>query len=370
MVEGLAPSFTRYVRLMYKWLDKERKRSGYSMTNFIDKQELNYQIVENATIFPCQVKNGKSYSGICDSKVLNNSLLSRTSFDNKHQQVIFAIENFEDVFKGTYIFAGYLIGEYGHFLLESLARLWYIKKHPEIPIIWIRYVQGQRYFKPWQEEIFSLLNIRNKQIIIEKPSFVEKIIVPEPGCILWNYFAIEQAKALSVSIIEELKPGKKIWLSRSQFKNSSFLIYNEEQLENTLESQGWLIFHPQEHSVIEQIKMLASAEQIAGFQGSAFHTLVFLPQNPKTRIQILARRRIKIAEGYTLLGNMAIYQHIAKLKGLKQTEHSFTHTKIANPNPTIDRRETVMIHSYKEIIDILNNTGEQIENDHTLISSN
>jgi capsular polysaccharide biosynthesis protein len=321
--------------------------------------DLTFQIAENATIFPCQYNKGKPYSGIFDSedKIVHDSLLFREKFG----QIIFPIEKntpVQNVFEGTYIFAGYLIGHYGHFLLESLARLWYIKQYPQLPIIWIKHNQGSPYLRYWQEEIMSLLGVKNQQIFLEKPSLVKKIIIPQPGCILWGDFALQQAEALTVLTAKEPIKGQKIWLSRSQLnpKNPSFIIYNEKQLEDILESQGWFIFHAQNYTVKEQIEMLANAEQIAGFQGSAFHTLVFLPQNAKTRISILGRR-VKIVAGCKLVQNIETYTAIARTKGLKQTEYPVTQTKIANLNLAIGLHETFIIHSYKEIIDLLNNTG-------------
>jgi hypothetical protein len=97
--------------------------------------------------------------------------------------------------------------------------------------------------------------------------------------------------------------------------------------------------------------MLASAEQIAGFEGSAFHTLVFL-DDLKAKITIFGRRNVAqdIAVHKT-------YVKIAKNKQLKQTEHSVPTTKIRERTQNYGA-SVFLIHSYREIIDILNSNED------------
>ncbi len=330
------------------------------MTNNNQESTLEFQVVENATILPCEYKNGKSYSGIFDAqdRLVPDSLLVRKDLFGHDKQVILAKENYaltkmipQSNLNDTYIFAGYLTGHYGHFLIENLARFWYIKQYPQLPIIWIPFTgMINQNFKSWQKEIFSLLKINNPQIIIEKPTSVKQLIIPQPGCGIHDYFYLQQAQALIALKAENPQKGRKIWLSRSQLdpKRSLSSVDNEKQLEQILELQGWFIFHPQEHSIKQQLEMLVSSEHIAGFQGSAFHTLIFLDQF-KAKINIFRRR---------YLPNQQIvndtYTNIAKTKQLKQTEHFVSQTKIRERTQNYGA-SVYLIHSYRQIIDLLNN---------------
>src|SRR5690606_30752701 len=56
-----------------------------------------------------------------------------------------------------------------------------------------------------------------------------------------------------------------------------------------LARRGWIIYHPQAHPVREQLEMLDRAAQIAGIEGSAFHTLLLLKQ-VRAKVQIIPRR--------------------------------------------------------------------------------
>jgi hypothetical protein len=49
---------------------------------------------------------------------------------------------------------------------------------------------------------------------------------------------------------------------------------------------GWTILHPEGLSFSEQIAALASAERIAGEQGSAFHSILFLKEASRLRVDL------------------------------------------------------------------------------------
>ena len=55
-------------------------------------------------------------------------------------------------------FAGYLFPHFGHFLLESLSRLWITRQYPELPVVWCRrQTAGSAAYNAWQEEVLDLL---------------------------------------------------------------------------------------------------------------------------------------------------------------------------------------------------------------------
>jgi capsular polysaccharide biosynthesis protein len=53
-------------------------------------------------------------------------------------------------------------------------------------------------------------------------------------------------------------------------------VVNEAVVETALEAHGWTIVHPQKLPWVEQLKMLADCEHLAGFAGSALHTIIAL----------------------------------------------------------------------------------------------
>ena len=81
---------------------------------------------------------------------------------------------------------------------------------------------------------------------------------------------------------------KKIWLSRSKLNERKTL--NEDILENRLKQEGWKIVHLQNKTIEEQLNILASANILAGIEGSAFHLLILL-KNPTKKVLIIRRSK-------------------------------------------------------------------------------
>jgi len=209
------------------------------------------------------------------------------------------------ILPGPYIYAGLLFPHFGHFLLESLARLWFIKQHPSIPLLWVA-AHKQTALNSLQQELFELLNVNNPVHILTEQSEIEELIVPKAGYMLSTLFTPEQKEALRVCTQAPLKPGKRVWLSRSKLKHARIL--NEPALERVLEAEGWLIYHPEEHSIRDQLHCIHNAEHIAGIIGSAHHLLLLTPDY-QGRVSIFSR-------GPTVNGD---FFNIAETLGLKQT---------------------------------------------------
>ena len=187
---------------------------------------------------------------------------------------------------GKFIFAGYLFPHFGHFLLESLANYWFFKQHPDTPIIWMG-VHNQPELNDVNKAFIELLDIKNPIHIITRETKVEELLVPKPGYIIHTRYTKAQQQALKVVDAPTPKPGKKVWLSRSKLPDG--IITNERSLEKLLEQQGWTIYHPEDHPMIDQLTMIKDAEVLAGCEGSAFHMLMLIPEF-KGKVKILARR--------------------------------------------------------------------------------
>ncbi len=68
--------------------------------------------------------------------------------------------------KGRYIFAGYLFAHYGHCLLDSLSRLWLIKRYRKLPLVWLD-VENTNNINDMHYELFELLGIHNEMEIVK-----------------------------------------------------------------------------------------------------------------------------------------------------------------------------------------------------------
>lgn len=192
------------------------------------------------------------------------------------------------------IFIGPLFNHFGHFLLESLARLWYAKTNPALPIIWFH----ETSYTLWQKEILHLLGIQNPAIFVSEPTSFSQVYLPQMGYIPWKEITQEHFDFLACVEPAPTNPGKKCWISRSlldeNIKKNGGYLFNENRLEEMLLEAGWEIYHPQHHRIQEQLKYYSSCERIAGIQGSAFHLLLLLKK-------VHANITIFKARGHSLL---------------------------------------------------------------------
>ncbi len=185
------------------------------------------------------------------------------------------------------IYGGIFFSTFGHFILETLQRLYYIKKHPNIPIIWSGNTGNTSQI--FQKELFKLLNINNEQIFITEPTLFSKIHIPPQGNMLGGFFTAEQSEALAFYSQKKIS-NKKIFLSRSKYSQTRGCV-NENSIEKILKARGWNVFHPEKHTIERQLFELATAETILATEGSGLHLLVFI-QKPQANIFVFPRARL------------------------------------------------------------------------------
>ncbi|MDF3605878.1 glycosyltransferase 61 family protein [Paracoccus sp. DMF-8] len=200
------------------------------------------------------------------------------------------------------ILGGYIAHHYGHFLLESLARLWGYRDS-SLPVVWA----AGRQFTDWELSLFDLLGVaRNRLIALRQPVRFARIHVPTPGFIIRRNFHERQRDALAVT---PCAPGKaRVYLSRSSFKSRLFTASGESAVEDILAGRGWQIIRPETLPISEQVAILANAAVVAGIEGSAFHTLM-LCAKPQARVIVLRRQNTN-----------ANYDTIASTIGLDQRD--------------------------------------------------
>ncbi len=187
------------------------------------------------------------------------------------------------------IFGGYLLSHFGHFLLESLSRLSVCRLFPDTPLLWLT---PERPLSSWQVALFNQIGVHNRHVFIDQPTLLHEVIVPNPGFVISDFFSPEHADFLATLHPHAGRTGSKLWLSRSQARQRNLMAgyANEAQLETLLEQHGWCIFHPQHHTIEQQLHALAGASRLSGIEGSAYH-LLMLFHRLETPIDMLARRK-------------------------------------------------------------------------------
>jgi capsular polysaccharide biosynthesis protein len=190
-----------------------------------------------------------------------------------------------------------------------MARLWLIRAHPELPVLWheIALPVPHGPWPGWQQQVWHLLGLdRHDHVVIRQPRRFGHVIVPHPGLSLAHGLHPEQASALAV--VPAVPPAsERVWLSRTALPSQFGRLLGEEVLERHLADRGWIVLRPESMRVADQANVFARADTVAGFASSAFHA-VLLCASPRARLRILRRPSVR-TENYDL---------IAQARGLHQ----------------------------------------------------
>lgn len=198
------------------------------------------------------------------------------------------------------IFLGDFHDHFGHILVESLNRLWYLAELSPVAIRHARFLLLGSWSDPdkpsllW--ELLALFGIQRSQVIVaEGPLRFDRLVVPSPAArpfIGWDiYFSrtMERAYAdLSSRLASRARidalPGRKLYFPRPAAGRRRLL--SAPHVEEQFRAQGYAIVRPESFSFPDQVAMARSAEAIAGPAGSAMHLAAFAPY--LKRLDVLA----------------------------------------------------------------------------------
>lgn len=292
-----------------------------------------FTLIKNAIVAPLRGTMDAFEAGIFnDTGCVASSLLKRLENEAQWTNATPMIPDAVLHQSGSYIFGGYWFAHYGHFILESLSRVFCIKKCNSYPLIFLS--PDLKVFR-WQRDILKLLRIDNEIIITLDPLLVDKLLISEQQSIAHEFITHDQVNALAQVSPGNIRRGKKVWISRSEVIGGSLV--DELEIEHFLENNGWEIYHPQQHRVIDQIKTISASEYVAGLDGSAFFN-VLLSKRILGKVFVFSRRNF-------------IPKILPRIFSLKNIEHEFhipqatyVSGKKAGANFKLNNIEDVLTH--------------------------
>lgn len=209
----------------------------------------------------------------------------------------------EEKLEGTWLWGGPLWLHFGHFLAESLARLWPLESHQgqiDGVLFTPKRPRNADRIKRWQWQVFSQLCPGLDIKVAAAPVEVENLLVPGQGFGLGPISAgtPEFRAFMQGRFGAQIAPDgpERLYISRSRFEFRKGSLIGEERFERHLEAHGYTIFHPQEHDIPTQIARYKAARQVIAAEGSAIHMLAMVAP-PEQKLAIAVRRRSS-ATGY------------------------------------------------------------------------
>ena len=204
--------------------------------------------------------------------------------------------------KGRYLFGGILYGHFGHFIVESLARLW-AQDAIEGPIDGMIFTPKVPGFPEKSVQLLQrraeALGLRVPLIVANEPTRVEHLCVPRQGFGMGELAGGSPAfrDFMNAHAGAHIAPegGEKLYISRSDLPPFRGSLLGEKRLEAWLEAQGFEIFHPQRHSTEDQIARYKAARLIVSTDCSPLHLVGFVG-NAHQRVVIVTRRSMEISD--------------------------------------------------------------------------
>jgi len=182
--------------------------------------------------------------------------------------------------EGNSLLLGIWMSHYGHFITETLSRLWIyneIDQYENLYIYPFIFGKGKTELKPYQAYFLGLLGIPSHKIkTLRNYTSFEKITIPEQG-----WIANGRVSSGIHSIYKKIREAHlsnnisydRVFLSRR--KSTYNRVINVSEVETIFELNNFSVIYPEELPIREQLIIYANCEVMAGFSGTALHNCVF-----------------------------------------------------------------------------------------------
>ncbi|WP_279155165.1 glycosyltransferase family 61 protein [Thomasclavelia cocleata] len=269
------------------FLEEIRKMDSRNMKS---TKKLIIESVNNGVIYP---KSKKACGGVMDENS-NFILLSKVDTFLKHDSFGGKTNNgqignkYKDI---KVIYFGNFWKQWGHFLIDSISRLWVFLENDDYKDYIICYTGHE--IDGIYKEFLELFGVdTNKLLHIEQAEKFKEILVPECSHMPGLYYTEEWKRifdrviARALEKCEEMhikKHSNKIIFSRRNFLKIGRAPFEvgESNIVKLFSKNGYEIICPEEYSLIEQISIINNSNEIVSISGTLAHTMVFAKDGTK-----------------------------------------------------------------------------------------
>jgi hypothetical protein len=238
----------------------------------------------------------------------------------------------EETMENTAIFGGYLLRHFGHFVHESLSRLWWLGKtksdameddlvngarrrlqSEEMTVVFFmpRWLDCEKDLPAYMAELLTGLGLPTERIhILVGPTRFRRLLIPAQcwgfdfnqadwnshlGCdcrgLMRTMLGSYNVLLAPTSVNGGLQPSEKLYITRTGLPLQLGRLLGDVLLDRLMEAAGFQIFHPERHPIAEQIRQYSLARELVFMDGSALYLLWFCQLQPGVRIKVILRRR-------------------------------------------------------------------------------
>lgn len=253
--------------------------------DFYKKNDLSCAAYDNAVILPVKRLQNETILFGHGGVVFNGEYVELSGIEGR----VGGYYPYHEVAKSseTVVYCGYLARQWGHFLIESVSRLWYcFEDHTDIDkFIFITDSNASTDISGNYKEFLELLGIWKKVELINHPIEYKKVYIPELGYSRKNYYSEEYLHIFNHVTEQALikcslqDSAKRVFLSRGRFSKAKKMEVGLELLDHYFETNGYKLLYPEQLSLSNMIYYLNNAEICAAESGSLPHNFLFLQYN-------------------------------------------------------------------------------------------
>jgi len=169
------------------------------------------------------------------------------------------------------VYLGWLFNHYGHFLMQSLSRVWFLSElEPSIKVVFHHPSATWARLAAWTQRMLTAFGVQPDRILtLEAPTRLRRLIVPEslfePRSVADDQTVrVHEAmagpyQAIAARIADGVKPSAQpLYLSRRRLPSSQRQMIGEDQLEELLQQNGFRIAYPEQMQFEEQVRLINS----------------------------------------------------------------------------------------------------------------
>ncbi|MBA3414141.1 MAG: glycosyltransferase family 61 protein [Chloroflexia bacterium] len=188
------------------------------------------------------------------------------------------------------VYLGPLFNHYGRLLLESLARVWFLAEaDPSVRVVFDYTNAAERTQAPWALRILDAFGIpAERLLVLDTPTRLRRVMIPEA--------LFEQGNAAHEAMVRPFREvaarvadgvdrtEQPVYLSRRLLTSLQRPIVGEEELEDVLRENGFLVVYPETMDFADQVRLFNRHVHVVSSVDCAAHTLLFARTRPELHL--------------------------------------------------------------------------------------